>query len=261
MCATNLLGAWCEAKVASTSSGAPLATAGPTGLTPTQLQHAYALAGAATLPSTQTVAVVVAYDDPTAEADLATASSTFGLPACTTANGCFSKVDQTGGANYPAPDEGWTLEASLDLQTIHAVAPNAHLLLVEAKTAGLLDLMAAESYATAHATEVNNSWGSIEIGFVDKLFDPVMTKTIPITVATGDNGFGVEWPSSNPYVTAVGGTTLNVDASGNRLSETAWAGTGSGCSSFEAKPSWQHDTGCTEGRWPTCRPTPIPRPA
>jgi len=124
------------------------------------------------------------------------------------------------------------------------VAPNAHILLVEAKSNGLFDLMTAEQYATAHATEVNNSWGSVEIPFVDKLFDGVFNKQIPITVSTGDNGVGVEWPSSNPFVTAVGGTTLNVDSAGNRLSETVWAGTGSGCSSYAPKPPWQHDTGC-----------------
>jgi subtilase family serine protease len=245
VCATQPAGAQCDAKVEAGSSGAPLASAAPAGLTPTQLQHAYGLVGAAALPNTQTVGVVVAFDDPDAEADLATASTTFGLPACTTANGCFSKVDQNGGTNLPTSDQGWSLEADLDLQTIHAAAPKAHILLVEAKSAGLLDLMAAESYATSHATEVNNSWGSPEIGLVDKLFDPVFSKAIPITVATGDDGFGVQWPSSNPFVTAVGGTTLQVDASGNRLSETAWSGTGSGCSSFERKPSWQHDTGCT----------------
>jgi subtilase family serine protease len=244
VCGIDVIGAWCDAKVMAGGSGTPLATTSPTGLTPTQLQRAYGLTGAAAQPSTQTVGIVVAFDDPTAEADLATASSTFGLPACTTANGCFHKVDQTGGTAYPAPDQGWALEASLDVQTIHAVAPNAHILLVEAKTNGLLDLMAAEQYAIAHATEVNNSWGSVEIPFVDKLFDGVFSKQIPITVSTGDNGFGVEWPSSNPFVTAVGGTTLGVDSAGNRLSETVWAGTGSGCSAYAPKPPWQHDTGC-----------------
>ncbi len=244
VCGIAVTGAWCDAKVMADGSGTPAATTSPTGLTPTQLQHAYGLAGAAAQPSTQTVGIVVAFDDPTAEADLATAASTFGLPACTTANGCFHKVDQTGGTSYPAPDQGWALEASLDVQTIHAVAPHAHILLVEAKTNGLLDLITAESYAATHATEVNNSWGSVEISFVDKLFDSVFNKPVPITVSTGDNGFGVEWPSSNPFVTAVGGTTLNVDASGNRLSETVWPGTGSGCSSFEPKLPWQHDTGC-----------------
>jgi subtilase family serine protease len=244
VCGMAATGGWCDAKVIADGAGAPQATTTPTGLTPTQLQRAYGLAGAAAQPSTQTVAIVVAFDDPTAEADLATASTAFGLPACTTANGCFHKVDQTGGTNYPAPDQGWTLEASLDAQTIHAVAPHAHILLVEAKTNGLLDLMTAENYAVSHATEVNNSWGSVEIGAVDKLFDSIFTKPVPITVSTGDDGFGVEWPSSNPYVTAVGGTTLGVDANGNRLSETAWGGSGSGCSSFEPKLPWQKDTGC-----------------
>ena len=245
VCGIDVTGAWCDAKVMADAGGTPLATLSPTGLAPTQLQRAYGLTAAAAQPSTQTVAIVVAFDDPTAESDLAVASSTFGLPACTTANGCFKKVDQTGGTSYPAPDQGWALEASLDVQTIHAVAPNAHILLVEAKTNGLIDLMTAENYATTHGTEVNNSWGSVEIAFVDKLFDGIFSKQIPITVSTGDDGFGVEWPSSNPFVTAVGGTTLGVDAAGNRLSETVWAGAGSGCSSFEPKVPWQHDTGCT----------------
>jgi subtilase family serine protease len=244
VCNVDVLGAWCDAKVMADGTGAPQVTTSPTGLTPIQLVRAYGLASAAARPSTQTVAVVVAFDDPKAEADLGTASSTFGLPSCTTTNGCFHKVDQTGGTSYPTFDEGWALEASLDLQTIHAVAPNAHILLVEAKTNSLTDLMTAESYAAAHATEVNNSWGSVEISFVDKIFDAVFNKPVPITVSTGDNGFGVEWPSSNTFVTAVGGTTLNVDASGNRLSESAWSGSGSGCSSYVPKPPWQHDTGC-----------------
>ena len=233
----------CQAKVLTTSAGAPLASPGPNGLTPTQLQGAYGLAAAAAQPNSQTVGVVVAFDDPTAEADLATAAAAFGLPACTTANGCFAKVNQTGGTSYPATDEGWALEASLDIQTIHAVAPHARVLLVEAKSASIFDLLAAENYATAHANVVNNSWGSTE-SVLDRFFDSAFAKPIPITVSSGDNGFGVSWPASNPFVTAVGGTTLHVDAGGNRLSETTWAGSGSGCSSVEPKAPWQKDTGC-----------------
>jgi subtilase family serine protease len=244
VCAPAGAAAWCQAKVLVSGTGSPLAGVGPSGLTPSQLQRAYGLTGAAQKPSTQTVAIVVAHDDPTAEADLASASAAFGLPACTTGNGCFRKVDQTGGSTYPTSDEGWALEASLDLQTIHAVAPNAHLLLVEAKSSTLFDLLAAENYATGHANVVNNSWGSPE-NALDRLFDASFAKPVPITVSSGDNGFGVSWPASNPFVTAVGGTTLGVDAAGNRLSETAWAGSGSGCSSVEPKPPWQHDAGCT----------------
>ena len=110
----------------------------------------------------KTIAIVDAYDDPTAESDLAVFSSQYGLPACTTANGCFKKVNQTGGTSYPRKDAGWALEISLDVQWAHAIAPGAKILLVEASSNSFANLLAAEDYAKTHAQYVSNSWGGCE---------------------------------------------------------------------------------------------------
>src|SRR5205823_11243016 len=96
------------------------------------------------------------------ESDLNVFSNQYGLPACTTANGCFKKVDQTGGTRYPRSDSGWALEISLDVQWAHAIAPGAAILLVEAKTNSFANLLAAEDYAKTHAQYVSNSWGGGE---------------------------------------------------------------------------------------------------
>lgn len=233
----------CHARVITDANGKPFASSGPVGYGPAQFQTAYGLPSA-TAGSGQTIGIVDAYDDPTAESDLATYSSAFGLPACTTANGCFRKANQTGGTSYPRKNGGWALEISLDLQIAHATCPNCKLLLVEASSNSFSNLLAAEDYATAHANVVSNSWGgnesSSETGY-DAHFNHPGT---PITVSSGDNGYGVEYPASSQYVTAVGGTTLKLNSDNTRSSETAWSGAGSGCSAYEPKPSWQADTGC-----------------
>jgi len=153
-------------------------------------------------------------------------------------------VNQTGGTTYPKKNGGWALEISLDVQIAHAVCPNCKILLVEASSNSFTNLLTAEDYATSHANVVSNSWGggesSSETGYDSHFNRP----GVPITVSSGDNGYGVEYPAASQYVTAVGGTTLNLNADNTRSSETAWSGAGSGCSAYEAKPSWQHDSGC-----------------
>ena len=233
----------CHARVITDSAGKPLASTGPVGYGPAQFQTAYSLPFS-TAGAGQTIGIVDAYNDPTAESDLATYSSTFGLPACTTANGCFKKVNQTGGTSYPSSNGGWALEISLDVQVAHAACPNCKILLVEASSNSFANLLAAEDYATSHATVVSNSWGGSESSS-ETGYDSHFNKPVPITVSSGDNGYGVEYPASSPYVTAVGGTTLKVASNNTRSSETAWSGAGSGCSAYEPQPSWQHDTGCT----------------
>src|SRR5262249_34287178 len=134
----------------------PAAT--PAGYGPSSLRSAYNLT--ATGSASQTVAIVDAFDDPTAEADLAVYRSQFGLPACTTANGCFRKVDQTGKAKYPRVDAGWALEISLDLDMVSATCPGCSILLVEAKTNSFANLGTAENRAaTLGASAISNSWG------------------------------------------------------------------------------------------------------
>jgi len=232
----------CHARVITDAAGKPLASTGPVGYGPTQFQTAYSLPSS-TAGSGQTIGIVDAYNDPTAESDLATYSSTFGLPACTTASGCFKKVNQTGGTSYPASNGGWALEISLDVQVAHAACPNCKLLLVEASSNSFANLLAAEDYATSHATVVSNSWGGNESSS-ETGYDAHFNRSVPITVSSGDSGYGVEYPASSQYVTAVGGTTLKLASNDTRASETAWSGAGSGCSAYEPKPSWQHDTGC-----------------
>ncbi|MES2202806.1 MAG: S53 family peptidase [Patescibacteria group bacterium] len=237
----------CHAHVVIDPSGKPLVTNSRiVGYGPVQFQTAYGLTAAAALASTKTIAIVDAYDDPQAEADLNTYSTTFGLPACTTANGCFKKVDQTGGTRYPRGDQGWGLEISLDIEVVHAACPNCKILLVEAASNSFSDLFAAEDYATAHASVVSNSWGGSEFsGETSLSYDGHFNRSgVPITVSSGDSGYGVEFPASSRYVTAVGGTSLKINSNNTRASEAAWSGSGSGCSAYETKPSWQTDAGC-----------------
>jgi subtilase family serine protease len=235
----------CHAAVVTDARGNPQASGGPTGYGPAQFQAAYTLPSAVA-GAGQTIAIVDAYDDPKADADLATYSLAYGLPACTTANGCFRKVDQTGGKRYPRADQGWALEISLDVQIAHAICPNCKILLVEAKTNSFANLIAAEDYATAHANVVSNSWGGGEFSSeTSSSYDGHFNRPgVPITVSSGDAGYGAEFPAASRYVTAVGGTTLTLGTDNSRLSETAWSGAGSGCSSYETKPAWQTDSSC-----------------
>jgi len=240
----------CHAHVVTDAKGNPHVTQSViTGYGPLQFQTAYGVATSSSgvwAWNGQTIAIVDAYDDPRAESDLNTYSQAFGLPACTTANGCFKKVNQTGGTKYPRANQGWALEISLDVQAAHALCPLCKILLVEANSNSFANLLKAEDYATTHANVVSNSWGSNEFSSeTSPIYDGHFDRPgVAITVSSGDNGFGVSYPAASRYVTAVGGTTLTLNPDNTRASETAWSGAGSGCSAFEAKPSWQVDTGC-----------------
>lgn len=233
----------CHAHVVTDERGNAAASASPNGYGPKQFQTAYHL------PSTvagigQTIAIVDAYNAPNIESDLNVYSNTFGLPKCTTANGCFKKVNQTGGSSYPATDSGWALESSLDVEIAHGLCPNCKILLVEARTNSFADLMTAEDYARTHANVVSNSWGSTEFNFETDYDSYFNHPGHPFTFSSGDSGFVVDYPAASQYVTAVGGTVLTLNADNTRASETVWTHTGSGCSKYEPKPSWQKDTGC-----------------
>jgi hypothetical protein len=220
------------------------------GYYPCDLQSAYNLASSsASGGGTQTVAIVDAYDDPTAESDLAVYRSAFGLTPCTTANGCFKKRAQDGSTTYPIPDAGWAGEISLDLDMVSAICPKCHILLVEATTDSGSDMFAAENEAaTLGATEISNSWGLPEDFRIITIEANFNHPGIPITASTGDAGYagGVSYPASSQYVTAVGGTSLVAATNSRGWSETAWSDGGSGCSAFITKPTWQTDTGCTK---------------
>jgi subtilase family serine protease len=224
----------------------------PSGYGPTDLQSAYALPSSAGAGAT--VAIVDAQDDPNAAADLSTYRSQYGLPACTTANGCFQKVDQNGGTSYPAADSGWAGEISLDLDMVSAVCPQCHILLVEATSASMDDLGTAVNRAvTMGAKYVSNSYGGSEDS-TDTTADTQYFNHpgVAITVSSGDSGYGTEYPASSRYVTAVGGTSLSRASGTTRgWTESVWGsttgdGAGSGCSAYDAKPTWQTDTGCSK---------------
>ncbi|MCQ4079835.1 S53 family peptidase [Streptomyces sp. RB6PN25] len=236
--------------VAQKLSLSPNAT--PSGFGPKDLQGAYNLPSDG--GSGQTVAIVDAQDDPNAESDLATYRSQYGLPACSTANGCFKKIDQNGGTTYPSADSGWAGEISLDLDMVSAIAPNAHIVLVEANSANMSDLGAAVNQAVKQgAGFVSNSYGGSEDSSDTSADSSYFNHPgVVITASAGDSGYGVEYPAASPGVTAVGGTSLKKDSSSRGWSETVWGsssggeGTGSGCSQYESKPSWQTDSGCSK---------------
>ena len=245
VCASAAEGsAHCHARVVTDAKGNPAVTAAPSGYGPAEIQSAYALPSA-TAGSGKTFAIVDAYDDPAAEADLGVYRSQFGLSACTTANGCFRKVNQSGGTTPPRSNGSWAQEISLDLDMASATCPNCKILLVEANSNAFTDLAAAvDTAAGLGASVISNSYGGPE-------FSQETSATynghfnhpgVPITVSSGDSGYGVEFPAASQYVTAVGGTSLT--KSGSSFSERAWSGAGSGCSAYVAKPSWQTDGGC-----------------
>ncbi|MEV4741444.1 putative Ig domain-containing protein [Streptomyces sp. NPDC049555] len=228
------------------------ANATPSGYGPADLRSAYALPAGAGAGAT--VAIIDAYDDPNAEADLATYRQQYGLPACTTAGGCFRKVDQNGGTHYPTADSGWAGEISLDVDMVSAVCPQCRILLVEANSASMEDLGAAVNRAVAMGAKyVSNSYGGAE-----DATDPTSDSAyfdhpgVAITVSSGDSGYGVEYPAASRFVTAVGGTTLSRAGNSRGWSESVWGsgaggqGAGSGCSAYDAKPSWQQDGGCAK---------------
>ncbi|MFD7016588.1 peptidase S8 [Streptomyces sp. NPDC059928] len=221
--------------------------AAPSGYGPASLQAAYKLPSSSA-GSGHTVAIVDAYDDPNAEADLGKYRAQYGLSACTTANGCFKKVGQSGTSTLPSANAGWAEEISLDLDMVSAACPNCKILLVEAKTASMANLGTAVNTAVSlGAKYVSNSYGGGESSS-DTTYDSRYFNHpgVAITVSSGDNGYGTEYPAASRYVTAVGGTSLKSASNTRGWTDTIWSGAGSGCSAYDAKPSWQKDTGCSK---------------
>jgi N-acetylneuraminic acid mutarotase len=227
-----------------------LAGAAPDGYGPTDIRSAYNLP--ATGGDGMTVAIVDAFDDPTAEEDLAAYRAQYGLPACTTANGCFRKISQRGDTDYPQTDPSWAVEMSLDLDAVSAACPNCRLLLVEADDNSTVNLGVAVDQSVAQgAPIVSNSYGGSEdpsqLDIDAQYFDHPGTT---IVASSGDSRYGAQYPAASQYVTSVGGTSLTRDPGSSRgWTESVWdshgGGPGSGCSQFDPKPAWQNDTGCS----------------
>src|SRR5262249_44743924 len=154
---------------------------------------------------------------------------------------CFRKVNQSGvQGSYPKNNQGWGLEISLDLDMVSAACPSCHILLVEAKSNANTNLYAAvDTAARLGATGMSNSYGGSQSSSDPSSNVHFNHPGIAITVSSGDGGYGVEYPAASPFVTAVGGTSLNHVSNARGWSESAWSGAGSGCSAFEAKQSWQ----------------------
>ena len=238
----------CHARVITDDRGSPIEREAspnvvPSGFGPGDLRAAYNIATQGS--STTIVAIVDAFGYTNAETDLATYRSTYGLPACTTANGCFAKYNQSGvKGNYPRQNTGWAQETALDLDMVSAMCPGCKVILVEANSASFSDLAAAVNTAAALGAHViSNSYGGGESG--SQAYEAAYNQLgVAVTVSSGDSGYGVQFPASSPHVIATGGTSLRRDTSARGWGETVWAGAGSGCSAIYAKPNWQLDGGC-----------------
>jgi subtilase family serine protease len=228
------------------------ATTLPAGYGPADLRSAYKLP--ATGGTGQTVALIDAGDDPDAAADLAVYRATYGLPACTTASGCFTKVNEEGQAAPLPGNLGWGPEISLDLDMVSAACPSCHILLVEANSTSDADLgAAANTAAKLGATEISNSYGSEEQRSMLRYKADYSHPGVAVLASAGDGGYSLvpNFPAVLQTVIAVGGTRLTRAPGTTRgWREKSWGGadtrgaTASGCSAWIAKPAWQHDADC-----------------
>ncbi|MBV9270014.1 MAG: peptidase S8, partial [Candidatus Eremiobacteraeota bacterium] len=209
---------------------------GPYG--PADLHAAYKLS--TTAGAGQKIAIVDAFNDPTAESDLAHYRAHFGLSPCTTANGCFKKVNQNGvQGSYPKTDGGWASEISLDLDMVSAICSHCKILLIEAANNSSSSLAIGVNRAVAMgANVVSNSYGGAETASSDSAYNH---PGHIITASAGDNGTAAQQPCSLSTVVCVGGTSLMRSTNARKFTETVWSGTGSGCSAVVAKPAWQTD--------------------
>ncbi|HEU0127804.1 MAG TPA: hypothetical protein VFQ48_04250, partial [Pseudonocardiaceae bacterium] len=170
--------------------------------------------------------------------DLGVYRSQYGLSPCTTANGCFRKVSQTGSTtSLPKTNAGWATEISLDLDMVSAACPDCKILLVEATSNSFANLGTAVNYAATQpgVVAISNSYGGSDSAGTSAYDHP----GIAVTASTGDAGYGIESPASFRTVVAVGGTSLRKATNTRGWTETAWSGAGSGCSTLNAKPAWQ----------------------
>jgi subtilase family serine protease len=241
----------CNARVVTDDKGNFLVNQAPRGFSPRQLRSAYGISGKA--DGHPVIAIVDAYDDPTIKNDLDIYSRRFGLPmlpdckiaVVKSSIPCFQKLNQRGTGALPKLNDGWAMEIALDVEAAHAMCENCSLLLVEATSPNLNNLMmSVDTAVKLGADVVSNSYGGPEFAQETK-FDAYFNRPgVAFTVSSGDSGYGVEYPAASPYVTAVGGTALYLSADDKYKNEDAWTGAGSGCSQFEPKPAWQTDIKC-----------------
>lgn len=215
------------------------------GFSPSEMALAYNIPPNGGLGAT--VAIVDAYDSPNVLADLNTFSQQFSLPVFPTSTpsstvGCsptFTKMNENGAAKpLPQRNSGWEIEINLDTQWVHAIAPCANIVLVEASSASSNDLLTAVLYARTVASVVSMSWGGSEF-YGETYYDGIFNQTgVTFLSSSGDSGEIVSWPAVSPYVIGVGGTQLVQNTSGG-FTETVWSGSGGGCSVLEPALSFQ----------------------
>ena len=230
-----------------TNGAKPLSSAGPTGLTPAQIRHAYGFDQISFSNGTiagdgagMTIAIVDAYDNPKIASDLHQFNLAFGLP-----DSGFTKVNQTGGTNYPAVDAGWAGEIAMDVEWAHAMAPKANILLVEATDSSYENMFAAVAFAAKQpgVVAVSMSFGGSEYAG-QKAFDSVFKTPaghngVTFIASSGDNGAPLCYPSSSPNVLSVGGTRITLNGANTITTETGWSGSCGGISSVEPLPAYQ----------------------
>ncbi len=240
-----------EKLTAATVGGtvSPLLGSGPTGYTPTQIKQAYGINQISFTGSSgtvagngagETIAIVDAYDDPNIASDLHQFDLAFGLSDPT-----LTKVNQNGGSSLPSGNTGWATEIALDVEWAHAIAPAANILLVEANSSSLSDLLTAVNYArnASGVVAVSMSWGAGEFSG-ENSYDSYFTTPsghngVAFIVASGDSGAPTDYPGASPNVLGTGGTTLNLNGSNGISSETAWSGSTGGLSAYESQPAYQ----------------------
>jgi subtilase family serine protease len=230
----------CDARVRTDATLKPLATSTYTsGYNPSQLKTAYGL-NAAT--GSAIVAVVDAYANPNAAADLDVYRTRFGLGPAN-----LTQRNQAGGSiTTVSGNTGWGQEEMLDLEMVSAICPACPILYVGANSASFNDLATAVNYAASYGARViSNSYGGNEFSSETTLAGAYDHPGVAITVSSGDSGYGAQAPAAFKTVTAVGGTHLTLNADNSRKAETVWSGAGSGCSAYITKPAWQHDVGCS----------------
>jgi subtilase family serine protease len=242
-----------DPQLSKTGQLEPFTTPGPTGLLPAVVRHAYGVDqitfGSVQGDGTgQTIAIIDAYDYPTASTDLHAFDVAAGLPDPPS----LTRVNQTGGTTLPGDDPAgkdnsdWEMEEALDVEWSHAMAPGASIVLVEANSANTSDILnAAVGYARSASgvVAVTMSFGGLEdstVTSLDSLFTtPSGHAGVTFLASTGDDGAPGYYPALSPNVVAVGGTTLNTNSSGGYLSETGWSLSGGGISTVEPQPSYQ----------------------
>ena len=236
----------CLTHIVTDSTGKILTGREPIGgFDPSQLRSAYNITQ--TGNASTVIAIVDAYGYPNAESDLAAYRAQWGLPACTTKNGCFKKLNEQGKKkNYPPTNANWDVEQALDVDMASAICPACTIYLIEATSSQYISLaLSVDEAARLGAHVISNSYCGVE-GAGDRTFAQYYDHAgVAITAANGDDGYGVCSPADIPTVVAVGGTELTTGNNARGWTETVWSGSGSGCSTVFAKPEWQKDTGCS----------------